>query len=187
MRMFVAVVPPETVREDLDEFLSVRRDAARLRRTLAEHFHLTLAFCPDVAEHRRDDLAEHLAEAVAKRARFEARVSGGGVFPDPSRAKVLYAGLSTSPAGAEQLSRLAVGARNAAVRSGAEVDGQRFRPHLTVARSARGFEATNWVRLLDAYEGPRWCVDEIQMIGSYLGQGPGNRPRYETLATLPLG
>ena len=34
-RMFVAVVPPEAATEDLDEFLSVRRDAARVRRGLA--------------------------------------------------------------------------------------------------------------------------------------------------------
>ena len=55
-----------------------------------------------------------------------------------------------------------------------------------MARLQRPTEVSNWVRLLDTYEGPTWPVDRITLVASYLGEGPRNRPRYETVAELPL-
>ena len=49
---------------------------------------------------------------------------------------------------------MATGARAAANKAGIALDGQRFRPHLTVARLRRPTEVSSWVRLLDTYEGP---------------------------------
>lgn len=186
MRMFVAAVPPDDVRDHLDEFLAVRREHAPLRWTPAEQFHLTLAFCADVPERTLDDFEERLARAAAKRTGFDTRVAGGGAFPHPGRAKVVYAGLELAERDRTELSRLATGARAAASRAGIDVDGGRFRPHLTVARSGRPFEASTWVRLLDAYSGPAWRLDRIELIASHLGQGPRNRPRYETVAGFGL-
>jgi 2'-5' RNA ligase len=45
---------------------------------------------------------------------------------------------------------------------------------------------TDWVRLLDAYDGPAWTVDTLTLVASYLGEGPRGRPRYEVVAELPL-
>ena len=185
-RMFVAVQPPEVAIEHLDEFLSVRREAAAFRWSLAEQFHITLAFLEEVADRRYDDLVERLERAAGRRTAFTTRVAGGGAFPNPARARVLYAGLELGTEAKEELTRLATGARAAAVRSGIEVDGQRFRPHITVARLRAPTEVTGWVRLLDAYSGPAWPVDRIALVASYLGEGPGGRPRYETVADLPL-
>ena len=137
MRMFVALVPPETAVEDLDAFLAVRRDAAPFRWTLPEHLHVTLAFLADVADRRLDELGERLGRAAARRSRFSTRIAGGGAFPNAARARVLWAGLDLDEAGRTELSRAATGARAAATRTGVEVAGQRFRPHLTVARLGR--------------------------------------------------
>ncbi len=49
-RMFVAAVPPEEVVTHLDEFLSVRREAAPYRWTVPDQWHLTLAFAEDVPD-----------------------------------------------------------------------------------------------------------------------------------------
>ncbi len=184
--MFVAVTPGEQAVEDLDEFLAVRRDAAAFRWTPAEQFHLTLAFLAEVPDRKVDDLIERLGRAAGRRHTFAARLAGGGAFPNAARARVVWCGLETDDAGRVELGRMATGARAAAVRSGIEVDGQRFRAHLTVARLGRPTEVTSWVRLLDAYRGPTWTVDSIDLVASYLGEGPRNRPRYETVATLPL-
>lgn len=180
-RMFVAVVPSEAAAEDLDEFLSVRRDAADFRWSPAEQWHLTLAFMADVPDRSRDDLVDRLATTAGRHRAFTARVAGGGAFPHPDRAKVLWAGVEGD---LEALSR---GARSAANASGAVVDGQRFRPHLTLARLGRPANVSRWVRLLDAYAGPAWTVDELALVASYLGEGPRRRPRHEVVATLPLG
>lgn len=182
--MFVAVVPPEAAVEHLEEFLDPRREAAAFRWTPADHWHVTLAFAGDVPDRVYDDLLARLERAARKRSPMPARIRGGGAFPHPGRARVLYAGLETD---AEELRRTATGARAAMAKAGAEVDGQRFRPHVTVARMGRPVEATSWVRLLDAYAGPPWQVEEIALVASHLGEGPRRRPRYEVLETFSLG
>jgi 2'-5' RNA ligase len=182
--MFVAVVPPERVLEDLEEFLAPRREAAPLRWTLSEQWHVTLAFLADVPDRALDELVERLGRGARKRSPMSARVTGGGAFPHVAKAKVLYADLETDRV---ELSRAATGARAAAGRAGIVVDGQRFRPHVTLARMNRPVEATRWVRLLDSYAGPCWTVEELALVASYLGQGPRGRPRYEVLETFSLG
>jgi RNA 2',3'-cyclic 3'-phosphodiesterase len=185
-RMFAAVVPPDHAIADLDDFLTPRREAAEFRWTLAEHFHVTLAFLPAVPDRKLDDLVERLGRAGARRTAFEARLAGGGAFPNPGRSKVLYAGLELTDDGRTELDRMATGARAAATRAGLEVEGQRFRPHVTVARINRPAETTNWVRLLDAYSGPVFPVDRITLLASFLGEGPRRRPRYEVVEEFPL-
>jgi 2'-5' RNA ligase len=187
VRMFVAVRPPEAVIEDLDEFLSVRRASAAFRWTPAEQIHLTQAFLAEVPDHRLDDLVERLAGAARRRTAFAAAIAGGGAFPDPARGRVLYAALDLAAEARTELDRLATGSRAAATTAGLEVDGQRFRPHLTVARTGRPTELSRWVRLLDTYRGPEWPVDEVALVGSHLGEGPRRRPRYETVDTFALG
>lgn len=186
MRMFVAVVPPPEVVADLDAFLDVRRAAAPFRWAPPEQLHVTLAFLADVPDRKLDDLVERLERAANRRTPFAAAVAGGGAFPNVARARVLWAGLELDDAGRTELSRMATGARAAASRAGVEVDGQRFRPHLTVARLGQPAEVTSWVRLLDAYRGPGWTVDQVSLVASYLGEGPRGRPRYETVADFPL-
>ncbi|MBS2940030.1 RNA 2',3'-cyclic phosphodiesterase [Nocardioides sp. J2M5] len=185
MRAFVAVVPPPDVVAHLDEFLEVRRAAADLRWSAAEQWHLTLAFAAVLPERSLDLLDELLRDAAARRPAFGARLGGGGAFPHPDDARVLFAGLAVEDDDA--LDRLAVACRAAMSRAGARVDGQRFRPHLTLARLGRPANVTSWVRLLDAYEGPRWQVGEVALVSSHLGEGPRRRPRHEVLATYTLG
>jgi 2'-5' RNA ligase len=184
--MFAAVIPPDAAVEDLDEFLAPRREAAGFRWTMAEQFHVTLAFLPSVPERRLDDLVERLGRAGARRTSFETRIAGGGAFPNPARTKLLYAGLELTEAARTELDRAATGARAAATRAGIEVDGQRFRPHVTVARVNRPTDTTNWVRLLDAYAGAAFTVDRIALVASFLGEGPRNRPRYEVVEEFPM-
>jgi len=187
MRLFVALMPPEEAVEDLDSFLDVRRSAAGYRWADATQLHLTLAFLGEVEPWRLDELVERLTRAAARRTRFDLAIAGGGAFPNAGRAKVIWAGLAcATEAGRVELDRLAVGARAAAVKSGIEVGGARFRPHVTVARLGLPEEVSNWVRLLDAYRGPTWSASSIALVESHLGQGPRGKPRYEVLAELPL-
>lgn len=183
----MAVVPPDDVVEHLDEFLDVRREHGAFRWTAADQLHLTLAFLESVPDRSLDALVEGLRRAAGRRAPFEARVSGGGAFPDPAHAKVLYAGLDLTVDARTELDRLTTGARAAAGRAGLAVDGQRFRPHVTVARLGRPTEVGRWVRLLDAYEGPGWTVDRVVLVASHLGEGPRRRPRHEPVEEFALG
>ena len=187
MRMFVALTPPDAAVEHLDEFLAVRREAAPFRWSLPEQLHVTLAFLAEVPDRRLDDLTERLGRAAVRRTPVPTRIAGGGAFPNAARARVLWAGLDVDHAGRTELSRMATGARAAASRAGIDVDGQRFRAHLTVARLGRPAEVSRWVRLLDGYAGPDWVADRLDLVASYLGEGPRGRPRYEVVESFPLG
>jgi len=182
--MFVAVPLPERVVEDLEVFLAPRREGSPFRWTLPEQWHVTLAFLEHVPDRTLDDLVERLTRAARRRSPVTARLTGGGAFPHVGKAKVLYAALDTDRV---ELSRAATGARAAAGKAGIAVDGQRFRPHVTLGRTNRPVEATNWVRLLDAYGGPEWTIDELVLVASHLGQGPRGRPRYELVERFSLG
>ncbi|MBD8868130.1 RNA 2',3'-cyclic phosphodiesterase [Nocardioides donggukensis] len=186
MRLFVAVTPSEEAVEDLDGLLAPRREAGAFRWSDPGQWHLTLAFLPDVADRRLDDLGDRLARAAGRRTSFELALAGGGAFPNPARARVLWAGLRAEESARTELDRLATGARAAANRAGAAPEGARFRAHLTLARLGRPAEVGRWVRLLDGYAGPAWAVDEIALIASHLGEGPRNRPRHEVLDRFPL-
>lgn len=205
--MFVAVVPPPAAVDHLEDFLTPRQEATPdFRWTSTEQWHLTLAFLPRVQDRALDDLTDRLERAAQRRAPVELAIAGGGAFPDPARAKVLFAAIDASPqhdstggadhtdgtgagndSGEQELRRLATGARAAASTAGVEVDGGRFRPHLTLARTGRPIEATRWLRVLDAYRGPLWRTTEIALVESHLGEGPRRRPRYEVRAVFPLG
>lgn len=184
MRLFVAVVPPEPVVEHLDAFLEPRRTAADFRWTRPEHFHVTLAFMPAADDLRLEEYVDRLAASLDGLPPRELRLADAVTFPDPSRARVLALGVA---GGDDVLPRAAERSRNAAVATGIEVDGQRFRAHLTVARTGgRPVEMTSWVRLLETYDGPAWPLTSLEVIASHLGEGPRRTPRYERLATIEL-
>lgn len=186
MRVFVAVLPAPEVVEELEEFLEPRTGLGGLRWTRPEQWHVTLAFCGSADPWRLEDLVERLGAAASRRTPLRLAVAGGGAFPDVARGKVLWAGLD-QPDGPEELERLAVGARHACATAGIEVDGRRFRPHLTLARSGRPVELTPWVRLLETLRTSSWRAGSVALVASHLGEGPGRRPRHEVLAELPLG
>ena len=198
-RLFVAIVPPAEAIEDLREFveprqehnLAARKTAARssaddvpLRWTAPEQWHVTLAFLPSVAERCYDDLVERLAAAAAKRASLGLTIAGAGVYPDPSRARVLWAGVEGDR---DELARCSVGSRNAAKAAGVDVEGGPFDPHLTLARVARPTGLGRWLQVFDGYRGPTWRAEQWSMVESLLGQGPHGRPAYRTLQTFTLG
>ena len=184
IRAFVAIYPPAEAIDHLDAFLDVRREAGAFRWTHTVHWHLTLAFFDDVPDRSFDALVDGLEAAVGKRAAMRASIVGGGAFPHVGRAKVLWTGVDVDDAA--EPGKLARGCRAAGATAGAPPSGERFRPHLTVARINPPIEATKWVRLLDAYRGPEWTIDQIALVESHLGEGPKGRPRHEVVATFPF-
>jgi 2'-5' RNA ligase len=182
MRVFVALVPPPEVLDHLEDALAPRRDAGpELRWTDPHQWHVTLAFMAAVPERAVEPLVTRVAEAVADVGAPRLALRSAGTFPDPSAARVLWAGVA-----GDDLVPLARRVRSAAGRAGAAPDGGPLHPHVTLARFPRATEATRWVRALEPYAGPEWTADEVTLIASHLGEGRGRRPRYEELATAPL-
>lgn len=176
-RMFVAIRPSERVRDQLSEFLAPRDGMTWID---PAQWHLTLAFLAAVPDHREDELVDALRRTTSRHSACELRLSGAGAFPDPLGARVLWLRPSVD------LTPLATGVRHAANSVGATPDGQRFVGHLSVARPRRPMDARRWLQVLDTFTSDTWRVDEVELVASYLGEGPHRRPRHETVAQLPL-
>lgn len=184
MRLFVAVEPGVEVVEHLDDFLEVRREAdPDLRWSSPAQWHITLAFMGAAPERVVEDLIESVSAAAARCSPVVLAISGGGCFPDVSRARVLWAGLT----GGDGLAPLARGVRAAAAVAGGAPEGGPFRPHVTLGRFGHPTEATRWVRVLDSYAGPTWTASEITVVASHLPRERGHRPRHEVLARARMG
>ena len=184
MRLFVSIEPPTGAVEHLDRFLEVRRDAGSdLRWSPPAQWHLTLAFMGAAPDRVVEDVIEGVGVAAARAAPLELRVTGGGCFPDVTRARVLWAGLDAG----ERLAPLSRAVRSACGVAGAAPEGGPFHPHLTIARFSRPTDGTRWVRVLETYAGPSWTAADLAVVASHLPRSRGHRPRHEVLARVPLG
>ena len=181
MRMFVAVRPPKPVLADLERYVEPRRDSDfTMRWTRPQSWHLTLAFLAEVADRQLDELVERLSDTATGVAGFELSLAGAGAFPNPARAKLLWAGVDGEVA---RLAALAGKVRSACSRSGVAVEGGQFRPHLTLARLNRPLDVTRWLRIFELYRSAPWPVAELVLYQSHLGGGPA---RYQVIEEFPL-
>lgn len=198
MRAFVALLLPEDITADLEAHLEPRRsaqgsgpDRSGFRWSEPAQWHVTLAFIPDLKEHREERLIDELAGQLVGHPALRLRLEGAGAFPDPIAARVLWIGVR-SMGDPEDLPALSRRVRGIAAHQGVAVEGRRFSPHLTVARRGgrgRGDPATPGARLvqaLDTYRSEPFDVDRVSLIRSHLGQGPNRSPRYESAAVVPL-
>ena len=182
MRLFAAVVPPESVARHLEAVVApLRERTPNLRWGNESAWHLTCAFFGEVAETRVVELQRRLGRAAARHDSMSLRFRGAGAFARPARASVLYVDVETE---LPPISALAASCSAAGRRIGLDVDDRPYRPHLTVAR-AKGREPVDMRPVVDelaGYEGPRWTASEISLVRSHLGPTPW----YETLSTWQL-
>ncbi len=183
MRLFAALELPRPASADLDRFLDPRRDAdTPWRWTPPANWHVTLAFLGDVDPDRYERLVDALADAAARSEPLELRLRGAGAFGKLTAAKHLYLAV-VDPGG---LTPLAEHVKTAAGRAGCRLTAERYVPHVTVARTSPGRDATSMLRVLDTYEGPTWRCADVGLYRSTLGAGPGGHPRYDRLESFDL-
>ena len=185
MRLFVAVLPPPAVVEDLTEFLGPRREAPDGPRwSHPGQWHVTLAFMGSAPARVVEPLTDALADLVGRVPGGQVSIAGSVAFPSPYAARVLGMEVLDSPAG--WLPGLARTVRSGCSVVGAAPEGGPFRPHLTLGRFARPTEATKWLRVLDTYRSEPFDVTEVVLVESRLGSGRDGRARHDVVATLPL-
>jgi 2'-5' RNA ligase len=187
VRLFVAIVPPPAVTAELDTSTAPVRPAwPELRWTGPEAWHITLAFLGEVREEVVPELSTRLERAARRHRAQPLAVRGGGAFPGPPRARVVWAGLDADrPALAALAASVAAGARRAGAPSPDE--DRRFRAHITLARRREPGDVRPLTAELAELAGPPWTAGQIQLIHSRLpGPGAGRTPVYASLAAWPL-
>ncbi len=154
----------------------------RLRWSSSDQWHLTLAFLGEVDEAVLVRLRPRLERAAARHPAQRLAISGGGAFPSPRKARVLWAGFRADN---RALSALAASVAAAARRAGAPSpdEERRFRAHLTLARGRDVADLSHLTAALAGFAGQEWTADSVRLVRSFLSTGP---PRYETAGEWPL-
>lgn len=156
LRLFYAIEVPAEIRNELEKF-GVALDR-QWRPVKPEQMHITLAFMGEVPEDRLERVIKAGEAAAASVSRFAVELSDTSCFPESGGPKVLYARVD----GGNTLAQLADHLRNELVDL---VDGKKFKPHLTLARS-RGDLAR---RVLRKFKG-NWPVETISLFRSTPGE-----------------
>jgi len=131
-RAFLAVVPSSPALDDVARRLvSLREAEPDLRWLPREQWHLTLQFLGVVDD--AEAVANAVGTAVAPVPQFSAELAGGGAFPSPRRASVLWIGVHEP----EPLVRLTGAIEDATAELGYRAEERVHHPHVTVARARR--------------------------------------------------
>jgi 2'-5' RNA ligase len=188
VRLFVAIVPPaEALALVEDRVAALRPQWPGLRWTSRESWHITLAFLGEVAEKVGPELGIRLERAARRHHAQDVAVQGGGAFPAPKRARILWAGVQADQAALRALAgSVAAGARRAGAPPPDE--GRRYHPHLTLAYLRQAADVSELTGALADLAGPPWTAGHIQLVRSHppTPGKPGARPRYEPLTSYPL-
>lgn len=178
VRLFFSVQIPPDAKERLRPSLEAARNAGGegVGFTRIAQIHFTLAF---LGEQPSADAALAAGEVLRDNEAFELAIGGAGAFPNTSRPRVLWLGVTE---GAAQLVVAADQLRRALRTGGFALEERPFRPHLTVGRVRPRGE--KWARLALAAIAPgelaRCTVREACLMQSVLGKGGATHTAIET-------
>ena len=133
VRVFIAVELSDPVKAEMGKLIA-SIDALELRgvRTVrAEGLHLTLRFLGDVDSDVVPSIISAMETAAAESAPFELTLAGTGAFPNTATPRTLWVGMKGD---LDRLVTLQRGVQSALETAGFGRSGERFSPHVTIAR-----------------------------------------------------
>ena len=150
IRTFIAVQLPEETRRRLAEIeKQLAASGADVKWVAEDSFHITLKFLGYVEPDRLDAVSQAVESSIKDIASFDAALSGVGTFPQSSRPRVVWVGITT---GGEELKKLAERVEIALEDAGFAREAREFSPHVTVGRVRRGGSAGNLDGLCEIIE-----------------------------------
>ncbi|HEX2030380.1 MAG TPA: RNA 2',3'-cyclic phosphodiesterase [Actinomycetota bacterium] len=182
LRLFAAVDPSEEVLAAVSAAVQPWRERLPEGRWVRpENWHVTLKFLGRTYPRLVPTVHEACREAAASVARFDVSVAGMGVFPGPSRARVLWVGLDDPAGGMPALAR----ALDEQLAEEFPPEKRAFTAHLTVARFNPPIPFRDHADDLaaTAIEAPPFAVEELVLYRSHLSP---RGARYEPLERFPL-
>lgn len=173
-RLFVAIRPPEEVREQLFDLMEGLPD---VRWQDDDQLHLTLRFIGEVERPVAEDIATGLQHV--KFDRFSLALDGVGKF-EKRRNGALWAGVQPK----DQLKALAAKVERACQAAGLEPEQRAYHPHITLARwKGRATGLDGFLERNAALTSQPWEVGEFILYESRLGRDGAH---YEAVDHFPL-
>ena len=175
LRLFVAIRPPENIR---DLLIDAMDDSPDFRWQDDEQLHLTLRFIGEVDRPVADDIASALG-CIQSEA-FELRVAGVGRFEQRSSG-ALWAGVEPKTA----VAALAAKVERVCQQIGLEPERRAFFPHITLARwkGRRSREVADFLERHRALRSDPFQVTQFTLFESRLSR---HGAHYEAAATYTL-
>jgi 2'-5' RNA ligase len=174
-RLFVALRPPRTMREQL---LDLMGGVPGARWQNEDQLHLTLRYIGEVDRPLADDIAACLAGVDHPRPAIALR--GAGSFDHKGQVHSLWAGIAPD----EALRQLHGRVDRALTRAGIEPDPRAFTPHVTLARLGRQAGPVEpFLARIAGLASPPAEIDAFILFESRLGHEGAS---YEAIARYPL-
>jgi 2'-5' RNA ligase len=176
-RLFIAVDPPEDIRENL-EAMSFGIPGAKW--VGPEQLHLTVRFIGEVDGAVFRDIKNILAEIHV--ASFSLQLKGVGYFPPRGAPRVLWVGLEKS----EPLQLLRKKIDAALLRIRVQPEGRKFSPHITMARLKNSpvHKIANFLAGNGLFSQEPFQVEDFKLYSSILSP-KGAYHRVERIYPLP--
>lgn len=131
-RLFIAVDISESMINDIKSEIYDKISIKGLKWVKAENLHLTLKFLGNVPVGDIDKISSVMEAAAKDKENITLKYTGLGVFPNLSRARVLWVGFEDA---SNVLENIAAEIDEGLARElGTEREKRRFTPHLTIAR-----------------------------------------------------
>ncbi len=178
VRAFVAIELPSRLRQALWAGTAEARAAYPQGRWVAAgSLHITVKFLGDLDPARVPEVGECLDGVCERHRPYRVVLGGLGTFPGGSRARVIWAGITS---GGEETGHLARDADAALSRLGFEPETRSFRAHLTIARVGQAVPTAALTGALERLRVVEWGgfeVGRLVLMQSILRpQGPLYRP-----------
>jgi RNA 2',3'-cyclic 3'-phosphodiesterase len=180
IRSFVAVRISEGARDKIADLLERLRQKTgpAVRWVRPELMHLTLAFLGEVSEGFLEAVETQLCEVVGRHEAFTMQLRGLGVFPNPSRARVVWIGAEQ---GKVEVCALQGEVIRALCSVGYQPERRPFSPHLTIGRLRVPDDVSK--ALAVPFESGPFTIDRVVLFRSVLGPAG---PAYSIIAEFPF-
>ncbi len=133
IRTFIAINLSPEIKKELEKIISTLRsqNAAPAKWVNAESIHLTLKFLGDISSTRVSEVLDAIKIGLDGIPSFQIQVAGLGVFPNPSRTRVVWAGITGDK---NRLGQLQKNVEISMEELGFSRENREFNAHLTLAR-----------------------------------------------------
>jgi RNA 2',3'-cyclic 3'-phosphodiesterase len=172
IRAFIAIVLPEPIQQGLERLIQ-QLNAIRItgvRWIPPQNIHLTLKFLGETARSDLKTLEALLNHSVKNFTPFDITLSGVGAFPNPRRARIVWAGVQSPP----ELSQLQKNIESQTTVIGIPSEERPFSPHLTFGRVNKNITPPELAALaaalskINPHEVGRFTVDHFTLYRSDL-------------------
>jgi 2'-5' RNA ligase len=182
-RFFIAINLPPEVKDKLVKLQkALSQYIPNVRWVTADNLHLTLVFLGAINDLERKKVGQITQEVLKETEPFSLQVKGLGVFPEPKRVRILWAGVFGDFA-LKLLNRLLF---RKLTQAGFRVDEREFTAHITLGRTKAKANREIVSFLLDKYKEVRFGAFEVFSVEIMESQLQRSGPIYRVVEKIEL-